>query len=68
MYVRKYDPPLFINSQEMTQITSEMADIIAGNSGGSLSDVTNEGIMKHIKENIGEFSGFVDVLGMYSTK
>jgi hypothetical protein len=69
MYVRKYDPPIMIGSQEYTQFSSEMVDIISGNSdGGRFGELTNEGIMKHVKENIGEMAGFVDILGMYQNK
>jgi hypothetical protein len=67
MYVRKYDPPLLIGTQEFTQLSSEMADIIAGNSG-AIRDYSNAGIMKHVKENIGEMSGFIDILGLYNQK
>jgi len=67
MYVRKYDPPLLLGTQEFTQLSSEMADIIAGNSG-AIRDYTNEGIMKHVKNNIGEMSGFVDILSLYNQK
>jgi hypothetical protein len=67
MYVRKYDPPLLIDSQEYTQISSDMASIISSNSS-VVDDMSNEGIMKHVKENIGEMSGFVDILGMYTNK
>lgn len=67
MYVRKYDPPMLIGSQDYTQISSDMSEIISGNAGGH-STFSNETIMKHIKENINEMSGFIDVLGMYNSK
>ena len=67
MYVRKYDPPMLIGSQEFTQMSSEMADILTSNTD-RVSDVSNEGIMRHVKDNIGEMSGFVDILSMYSNK
>ena len=31
-------------------------------------DFSNEGIMKQVKENIGEMQGFVDILSMYQNK
>lgn len=67
MYVRKYDPPLLIGSQEFTQISADMASIISSNSN-VVDDMSNNSIMKHVKENIGEMSGFVDILGMYTNK
>jgi hypothetical protein len=68
MYVRKYDPPMLIGTQEFTQISSEMASIIRSNTEGSFESFSNESIMKHVKENIGEMQGFVDILGMYQNK
>jgi len=64
MYVRKYDPPLLIGSQEHTQISMDINEIIEGNIPGVL-DKSNEGIMKHVKENINDMQGFVDVLNIY---
>lgn len=66
-YVRKYDPPLLIDTQEYTSFSSEMADVIAGNTNVPNS-FSNEGIMKHVKENIGELGGFVDILSLYDQK
>jgi len=67
MYVRKYDPPMLVGSEEFTQISSDMANIIAGNSN-IVNDYSNAGIIKHVKENIGEMGGFVDILGLYDHK
>jgi len=64
MYVRKYDPPMLINSNEYTEFSSQMADIIQSNSELQ-SDLSNPGIMKHVKEHIGEMGGFVDILNLY---
>jgi len=63
-YVRKYDPPMMIDTQEYTALSSEMANIIAGNAE-SQSDFSNDGIMKHVKKHIDEMGGFVDILSMY---
>ena len=67
MYVRKYDPPMLLGSQDFTQISCDMADILGGNSN-RISSFSNESIMKNVKENIGEMTGFIDVLGMYTHK
>jgi hypothetical protein len=66
-YVRKYDPPLMIDTQEYTSFSSEMVDVIAGNTNVPDS-FSNEGVMKHVKENIGELGGFVDILSLYDQK
>lgn len=65
MYVRKYDPPMLIGSQEFTQVSSEITDIISGNNTVADS-FSNDDIMKHVRDNIEENSGFVDILSMYN--
>jgi hypothetical protein len=63
-YVRKYDPPMMIDTQEYSTLTNEMANIIAGNSELQ-SEFSNDAIMKHVKSHINEMGGFVDILSMY---
>ena len=63
-YVRKYDPPLMIDTEQYTSFSSEMASVIAGNTNVPDS-FTNEGVMRHVKDNIEELGGFVDILGLY---
>ncbi len=63
-YVRKYDPPLMIDTQEHSAFTNDMANIIAGNTDIQ-NEFTNQGVMKHVKERIGEMGGFIDILSMY---
>jgi len=63
-YVRKYDPPMMIDTQEYGTLTNEMANIIAGNSELQ-SEFSNDAIMKHVKSHINEMGGFVDILSMY---
>ncbi len=63
-YVRKYDPPMMIDTQEYSALTNEMVNIIAGNSEIQ-SEFTNDGIMKHVKSHINDMGGFVDILSMY---
>lgn len=67
MYVRKYDPPMFIGSQEYTVISQDISDILFDNND-DINTVTNSGIMKHVKDHQSEFNGFVDILSMYSKK
>ena len=63
-YVRKYDPPLMIDSEAYAEINQDMSDIISGNAR-TMKDFTNEGIMGKVKENIDEMGGFVDILNLY---
>ncbi len=63
-YVRKYDPPMMIDTQEYSTFSSEMSSIIAGNARVD-SEFSNDGVMRHVKEHIGEMGGFVDILSMY---
>jgi len=71
-YVRKYDPPVLIDKSTFVGISEEIKDIISGNIEGSImtsgvQDLTNESIMKNVKENIGDLQGgFVDIMSMYS--
>jgi len=67
LYVRKYDPPLMIETTEYSAMANDMANIIAGNTSLQ-NDFTNAGVIKHVKDNLGEMSGFVDILNMYNQK
>ena len=66
MYVRKYDPPLFIDNTEFTIEAGNMKDVLNLNKPGGQLEMTNESIIKHVKGNIKEKSGFIDIMGMYS--
>ena len=66
MYVRKYDPPLFIDTNEFTVEAGNMKDIMNMNSPNTTTEMTNESILKHVKGNITEKSGFIDIMSMYS--
>ena len=63
-YVRKYDPPMMIDTQEYSTLSNDMANIIAGNSELQ-TEFSNDGIMKHVKSHMNEMGGFVDILSMY---
>ncbi len=63
-YVRKYDPPMMIDTQEYSTFSNDMANIISGNVRIN-SEFTNEAIMGHVKDKIDEMGGFVDILSMY---
>lgn len=63
-YVRKYDPPLMIDTQQYTSFSSEMASVIAGNTNVP-KGFNNEDLMSHVKDNIEQMGGFVDILSLY---
>jgi hypothetical protein len=67
MYVRKYDPPLFIDTGEYTVQGANLKDIVNFNTSTEDLEMTNESIMKHVKGNIKEKSGFIDIMSMYSS-
>jgi len=67
MYVRKYDPPMLVGTAEFSSIEMELTDTLAKNMEG-MGELTNEGIMASIKDNIQNHGGFVDVLSLYNKK
>jgi hypothetical protein len=67
-YVRKYDPPLMIETGEFTVITNELRNVLDFNMAGERTDMTNANIMKKVKNQISEKSGFIDIMGMYSNE
>jgi len=68
MYVRKYDPPLFIESDKTAQ--NSFMDILGMNdSHGESEFLTNEAIMKHVKETVFSYDqALVNTLKMYERK
>jgi hypothetical protein len=68
MFVRKYDPPMMINILQQENLMGEMLDIININSGNRMSEVTSDAVIKHVKDNLDEMGGFVDVMKFYNTK
>jgi hypothetical protein len=64
MYVRKYDPPMFIGTADYNMITEEMQDILGSNIQGTSREVENAAIMKYVKDK--DLKGFVDILSMYN--
>ena len=66
-YVRKYDPPLMLDSTVYSQVAQELADIVNYNTD-VLSDFSNKGIMKHVRSQMDKEKsiGYIDVLNLYS--
>ena len=65
MYVRKYDSSrLLIETSKTSEQSLEVTSIINGNSN-RIANMTNADIMSHVKEQIGENQGFIDILSLY---
>ena len=65
MYVRKYDPPLMIDSHKASALSIDMSDVIDMNIDGASTEFTNKDIMKHVKNKYDESTGFVDTLSFF---
>ena len=65
MYVRKYDPPVMIDSTIMTGLSDEMTSIMGMNNDTIGNGFTDKDIMKYVKENKDEMTGFVDTLSFF---
>jgi hypothetical protein len=66
MYVRKYDPPLLIGTEEFSVAGAMMKDIMGYNIDSNDLEMTDKSIMKHVKDNLKEESGFINIMDMYS--
>ena len=65
MYVRKYDPPLFIDINKGKQ--NAFIDILNLNSPKVVDVMDNASIMKHVKENVFKFEdALVNTLNFYN--
>jgi hypothetical protein len=69
-YVRKYDPPLMIDTGEFSMITNELKNVVNFNiEEGDRTEMTNASIIKKVKSNIEHNKGgFVDIMRMYSNE
>lgn len=65
MYVRKYDPPVLIDTEQYTALTDEMTSIMGMNTDGSATAFNNKDIMKHVKDKYDESTGFIDTLSFF---
>ena len=65
-FVRKYDPPLFVDKTSSGQ-QYDISSILNENIEG-LTNITSSSIMNKVKTNIDEYTGFVDIMGMYSNE
>jgi len=66
-YVRKYDPPLVLESEAGNfSGTNEILKDIVGFNTDLPTEISNEAIMKNVKENIDKNLGFVDIMDLYN--
>lgn len=65
MYVRKYDPPLMIDSHKFSQLSNEMTSIMEMNSESGFSHFNNKDIMEYARNNYEPSSSFVDTLSFF---
>jgi hypothetical protein len=65
MFVRKYDPPVMIDTKAYAALSGEMSDIVSMNSDMPHVGFTDQGILKHVKDHYDEHSGFVDTLSFF---
>ena len=66
MYVRKYDPPLLLETDAdgYSETTAILKDIVEYNTDVP-SEMTDQAIMKTVKNNLDKNLGFIDIMSMY---
>jgi len=64
MYVRKYDPPMLVGTAEYNSVESEIAEALKKNIGLP-TDISNDMIINHVRDNIDTMGGFVDTLTFF---
>jgi hypothetical protein len=65
MYVRKYDPPLLIDSVKFGNLSNEMTSIMDMNNDTTYGNFTDKDIMTRVKQNYSESQGFIDTLKFF---
>ncbi len=65
MYVRKYDPPVMIDTQRFGNLSNEMMGIMDMNNSTHGNGFNNKDIMDHVKNNYDEQTGFIDTLSFF---
>ncbi len=67
MYVRKYDPPMLVGTAEFSSVESEITEALRKNISVS-GEISNEMIMRNVKDNIQDMGGFIDTLTMFEKR
>jgi len=65
MYVRKYDPPVMIDSHRYSALSNEMASIVDMNTDTDGTEFNDRSIMNNVKEKMKDSGGFVDTLKFF---
>ena len=65
MYVRKYDPPVLIDSARFSNISGEMSDIMNMNCDYSSNGFDDKSIMAHVKQSYDQSKMYVDTLKFF---
>ena len=65
MYVRKYDPPVMIDSKRFGDLSGEMQDIMNMNTDDLGLTFENKHIMDHVKNKMDQSTGFIDTLSFF---
>jgi hypothetical protein len=67
MYVRKYDPPLMLETAEggYSGALEVMQDIVGFNTDRP-TEISNQSIMKSVKNSLDKNLGFVDIMSLYN--
>ena len=65
MYVRKYDPPVMIDSARYSALSSEMAHIVDMNTDTGSVTFDDKSIMSNVKDKFAETGGFIDTLQFF---
>lgn len=64
-YVRKYDPPVMFGIRNYESLDGELTSVMSLNNDDRNVSFSNSGIIKYVKSNYDESSGFVDVLSFF---
>ena len=64
-YVRKYDPPLLLDTKKFANVSSDLTGVITMNNDSPDTGFNSDVIIKHVKENYDEMAGFVDTLSFF---
>ncbi len=66
MYCRKYDPPLMMDRNFKHTLKEEFESIMVDNTDVMLGDITNGKVIKHVKENLEQRSGFINTFDFFN--
>ncbi|MBD3263396.1 hypothetical protein GF374_03385 [Candidatus Woesearchaeota archaeon] len=68
-YVRKYDPPVLIDTNRFVNVSKELLDIVDYNNqtSGDVNQLVNEEVLRKARKHVEEKGGgFIDIMNMYN--